>query len=143
MPSHLQESGILGPINLRIEEAFVALLTEDPLLTGLPVVAASDRENTVPPLHCFVYCDIATPQLPTGPLYKANVAIALVTNIDDHDTATRKYWWGRILEIISRSPQEFEANDATIKGWSIQQQGEISDGQQTGDVARLSVGAVL
>lgn len=138
------ESGVLGPINLRIEEAFVGLLQADPLLAGLTIVAASDREITVPPLHCFVYCDLVVPQLPTGPLHKANVAVALVTNIDDHLTAVRKDWWGKILQAITRRPQEFETPQGDIiKGWVIKAQGEISSGQQTGDVARLTVGAIL
>ncbi len=138
------ESGIVSNVTTRIEEAFVALLTADPLLAGLPIFPGSDRTSVVPSLYCFVYCDIATPLLPTGPLYKANVAITLVTNIDDHSHALRKSWWAKVLQAISRDEQSFTTLDgAVINGWFIKVQGEVSDDQQTGDVARLSVGATL
>jgi hypothetical protein len=137
------ESAIFGPINLQIEEAFVALLSNDPLLVGLEIVAASDREITVPPLHCFVYCDTAVPQTAVGFAYKVNVSIVLVTNIDDHSTALRKEWWGKVLQVISRLDQQFEFGNVRIVGWALLQQGETSDGQQTGDILRFSAGALL
>ncbi|EIQ01051.1 hypothetical protein OpiT1DRAFT_05615 [Opitutaceae bacterium TAV1] len=134
---------VSGPINLRIEEAFVALLRthgplEDP--DRIAIVAASDRDATVPPMHVFVYCDTATPRLPTGPIYIANVAVALVTDMDDQNTAIRKEWFGHVLQALSRCPQAFENEGVALKGWSIVTQGETSAGRQTADVARLSVG---
>lgn len=135
---------LVGP-NLEIERAFVALLKAAPDLADLTIVAASDREAEVPPLHCFVICDEAVPQLPTGPIYKANVAVTLVTNIDDHTTALRTDWWSKVLKVVGKAPefQEFDSGNAIIKGWVVKVVGEVSSGQQTGDVARLSVGVIL
>lgn len=141
-----QRIPVMGPINLRIEEAFVALLrTHGPLSDPeeIDIVAASNRDVLVRPLHIFVYCDTATPQLPTGPLYLANVSVAMVTDMDEQNNEQRKVWFGNVLQALSRTPQGFEHQDVDLKGWSILTQGETSAGRQTADVARLSVGVVM
>lgn len=136
---------IAYPPNLQLERALVSLLKDEPDLADLAIVPASDRSVLVPPLHCFVYCDTCDPQLPSGPIYKANVAVTLVTNIDEHTTEERQAWWTKVMAALRRDPpeQEFDREGITVKGWSIKVVGEISQGQQTGDVARLTVGLII
>lgn len=123
----------------------MAMLKAAPGLETFDIVAASNRDALVPPLHCFVVCDTPEPQLPTGPIYKASLAITLVSNIDETPDEDRQLWWNLILPVVGRDPrnQEFCHGDTIIKGWAVKAIGEVSSGQQTGDTARLSVGVIV
>jgi len=128
---------------LAIERAFVELLQRDPAFSALTIVAASDRDVRVPPLHCFVVCDRVTPLLPTGIIFTANVAVTVVTNMDDHTNPQRVQWADLLAQALSRQPLEYDSAHAHLKGWNITSVGEVSDGQQTGDAIRMTVGAAI
>lgn len=129
----------------RIEEAFVALLRSDSALDGLDIVAASNRNATVYPLHCFVVCTEAVPQ--PAPYYLAQVAVGVVTNIDDQDHAERRKWVEAVVSALTR----VETYDHTVQegdpqpylqlqGWVLRASRETSSGQQTGDLIPMTVG---
>lgn len=136
-----------GPISipptLRIEELFVGLLAQDKALAELPLVEASDRDNLVPPLHCFVYCSNASPVLSFGQNYRADVTVAVVSNIDDQQHAVRKEWFTKVLRALSVREPPYEEADAKLLHWRITNIGEASESQQTADVVTLSVAATI
>ena len=158
MPS--PEYQIAYSITLRVEEAFVAFLrtvATDPDGSGplagidlnlVDVVCASNREVTVGPLHVFVLCNSVTPLLPSGPIYKADVRVVVVTNIDDQTHAIRRALTEKVLSKLTSvtSYEHFvQVGDApevglSLKGWSILEMKDISTDQQTADALVLTVG---
>jgi len=129
----------------RIEEAFVALLREDPALSGIDIVAASNRDATVYPLHVFVLCKSAVPQ--PAPYYLAEVVIAVVTNIDDQDHAERRRWAESVISLLTSIEtydhvvQEGDPEPyLSLEGWFIRPLAEASADQQTGDLIPLTAG---
>ena len=138
-----------GPITteprLRIEELFVGILSADTALTGLSIVAGSDRDALVPPLHCFVLCKEAEPLLSVGQNYYASVVIVIADNIDDGTHAERKAWAKLVLRCLTRQEPGLagHAADARLLGWSIERISETSAGQNTGDRIDLRVAAYV
>ena len=138
-----------GPVSLdpkmRIEEVLVEYLLAAGTLTGLSVVAASDRSALVQAPYCFVACMQAVPLLTFGHNYKAEAQIVLATNISDTTHASRKSWLEKINAALTRQQEPFEtaatAKDAILIAWPIVGFTETSDGQETGDVIRLVVAA--
>lgn len=136
-----------GPITteprLRIEELFVALLTADPALADLPIVAGSDRDAQVPPLHCFVLCKVAQPVMNVGQNYRAEVVIVVASNIDDNTHTERKAYAKAVLACLTRQEPGAATGfyDAHLLGWKIEGIQEVSDGQNAGDRIDLKVGA--
>lgn len=128
-----------GPITteprLRIEELFVALLEADTDLAELDIVAGSDRDALVPPLHCFVLCREAQPVLSVGQNYYADVVIVVANNIDDDTHADRKEWARKVLRALTRREPGTAhlAGDARLLGWQIERISETSAGQNVGD----------
>jgi hypothetical protein len=132
---------ISTPPTLRIEELFVALLTADETLADLPVVAGSDRDALVPPLHCFVFCSEARPLLSVGQHYWADVLIIVASNIDDNVHADRKAWATKVLAALTRREPGYTAFDSQLIHWRVEAVTEVSEGQNTGDAIKLLVAA--
>jgi hypothetical protein len=136
-----------GPITteprLRIEELLVALLQADPALADLPIVAGSNRDAQVPPLHCFVLCREAAPVMNVGQNYRADVVVVVASNIDDNVHAERKAFAKAVLKCLTRQdPTRVPPfHDAAILGWAVKRILEVSDGQNTGDRIELMVAA--
>ena len=128
---------------LRIEELFVALLEVDPALADLDIVAGSDRDALVAPLHCFVLCREANPVLQVGQNYRAAVSIVIANNIDDGTHAQRKEWTKRVLARLTLSDPGVAGveDDARLLGWGIEKISEVSAGQNIGDRIDLWVAA--
>lgn len=121
---------------LRVEEVFVSLLKRDPSVT-VDVVAASNREVQVSPLHCFVLCKSIEPVLSLGQNYWADVLIGVVSNMDDQSHAERKALSGVILAALTRTEPPYTTHDAEIIHWSIRSIQEVSEDQQVADVIHL------
>lgn len=132
---------ISTPPNLRIEELFVAHLRDDPRLADLPIVAGSNRDSLVPPLHCFVFCSEARPVLSVGQNYRADVAIVVASNIDDNVHVERKAWTTKVLDALTRKEPGYHERDARLLHWSIVSITEASSGQTAGDRIDLRVAA--
>lgn len=138
-----------GPITteprLRIEELFVALLTADADLAAVPIVAGSNRDALVPPLHCFVLCREARPVLSVGQNYYADVTIVVASNIDDNVHAERKALARLVLRALTRREPGTAhlAGDARLLGWQIDRISETSAGQNAGDRIDLSAAAYV
>lgn len=138
-----------GPISteprLRIEELFVALLTADTDLASVPIVAGSNRDALVPPLHCFVLCREARPVLSVGQNYYADVTIVVASNIDDNVHTERKALARLVLRALTRQEPGAAgaAADARLLGWEITKISETSSGQNTGDRIDLTAAAYV
>jgi hypothetical protein len=136
-----------GPITteprLRIEELFVALLQADSALVALTIVAGSNRDAVVPPLHCFVLCRELTPVLSVGQNYRADVSIVVASNIDDNQHSERKNFAKLVLACLTRQEpgRAGSAYDAQLLHWRIASITEFSEGQNTGDRIDLQVAA--
>jgi hypothetical protein len=138
-----------GPISteprLRIEELFVALLSADADLAAVPIVAGSNRDALVPPLHCFVLCREARPVLSVGQNYYADVTIVVASNIDDNVHTERKALARLVLRALTRREPGAAGitADARLLGWEIAKISETSSGQNTGDRIDLTVAAYV
>lgn len=136
-----------GPITteprLRVEELFAALLQADSALSALTIVAGSNRDSVVPPLHCFVLCREIRPVLSVGQNYRADVSIVVASNIDDNDHADRKNFAKLVLACLTREEPGMAGNayDARLLHWRIDSITEVSSGQNTGDRIDLTVTA--
>jgi hypothetical protein len=127
--------------HLAIERAFVAMLLEAPeLSTGIDIVAASDRDSRVGPLHAFALCTEFVPIVPAGSPGIATVAIGLVTDMDDHGETVRADWLGRITRALSGRTFYVGAT-AILQGWSVKSVKDESQGRKVLDVVALRVGA--
>ena len=131
---------------LAIEQAFVALLRGSTDLgdtEAIDIVAASDRDALVGPLHCFVLCTEFLPLIACNPNGKATVAIALVTDLDDHGSEARQLWLERIVSALTTATQP--APDAEtgcqLTDWSIASMKDQSEGRKVMDVISLRVAA--
>ncbi len=136
-----QDGPISFPPTRTIEDCLVALLQADPALAGLTIVAGSDRDAAVPPLHCFVLCPTVTPVLSVGQNYFADVVIVVASNIDDNVDAERKEWFSRVLTALTRTEPGYAIRHARLLHWSIDSIRETSAGQNTGDRLDLRVAA--
>ena len=130
--------------NLAIEQAFVALLLGSADLgSGIDIVAASDRDALVGPLHCFVLCTEFIPAIACNPNGKATVAVALVTDLDDHGSTVRQLWLERIVTALTTAAQP--APDALtgcqLTNWAITSMKDQSEGRKVMDVISLRVAA--
>lgn len=134
------DAPISTPPGHRIEECFVTMLHADPALAGLPVVAGSNRDARVPPLHCFVLCSRVAPVLSVGQNYYADVAIVVAGNIDETPHAERREWATKVNDALTRVAPPFAVqDDACLVHWSIQQMTEVSSSQNVGDRIDLRV----
>lgn len=138
-----------GPITTeprgRIEELFVALFEADTALVDLDIVAGSNRDALVAPLHCFVLCTMAAPVLSVGQNYRAKVTVVVASNIDDNTHTERKAYAKLVLACLTRREPGTAgaAFDARLLGWSIDSITEVSVGQNAGDRIDLSVAAYV
>lgn len=129
---------------LAIERAFVALLLADPALAaGIDIVAASDRDVLVGPLHAFVLCTDFTPVTRGTPNGNATVAIGLVTDMDDHGEAVRQDWRDRVLTALTAAPQPAPdyLTGCKLIAWSLGAMKEDSNDRKVMDVVPLRVAA--
>lgn len=117
---------------------FVKYLRADPTLRDLPIVAGSNRDALVPPLHCYVLCRSATPAMTWGQNYRADVAIVVASNIDDNDHADRKRFATLVLRSLTRREPPYVALHGVLSGWPIVSITEVSEGQQAGDMITLA-----
>ena len=141
-----EDGPISIPPHLRVEEYFVSLLTADTTLTGLDIVAGSNRDALVPPLHCFVLCRNVEPLLSVGQNYFADVIIGIAGNIDDTNHTVRKSWTTLVLAALTRcEPGNYvdapTGTNIRVLGWSVKSIEEASEGQNIGDLVRLRVAA--
>lgn len=139
-------STITADPKLAIERAFVALLQAHPELSaGIDIVAASDRDSVVGPLHVFVLCTEWAPALRLNPNGRATVALGLVTDMDDHSDAVRRDWLGRVLRVLTGTPQP--APDylvgALLLDWAMGTTKEESQDRKVMDVIPLRVAACV
>lgn len=138
-----------GPITTeprrRIEDLFVALLEADTALADLDIVAASNRDALVAPLHCFVACRSVAPVLSVGQNYRAAVTIVVASNIDDNQDTERKAYAKAVLACLTRQEPGRTGNaaDARLLGWSIDEITQVDAGQNTGDRFDLTVAAYV
>ncbi len=134
------------PPTLRVEELFVSLLEGDSTLDDLDIVAGSNRDAQVPPLHAFVLCKEVVPVLSVGQNYYCDVVICVASNIDDNQHTERKAWFNAVLAALTRfEPGKFiddaTGTNARLLGWSIKSITETSEGQNTGDLVQLRAAA--
>lgn len=141
----MSEHFVLSSPSLAVEKAVVALLRSLPELSSseqIDIVAASDRDVVVGPLHVFVLCTELVPVAPANPNSASTVAIALVTDMDDHGQSERQRWLGYVHAALTREHvTTFTHGTTDLKGWSIQSQRETSQDRKTMDVLTLRVGA--
>lgn len=134
-------------VHLRVEEAWVAFLRADSALAGLTIVAAGNRDAVVDTPYVFVLCPQATPKMPTGPYYLADVTIAIVTNIDDQTHAQRRALTEKVMSSATRATEYdhfVQAGDEhpylSLEGWVLRSPRETSSGQQAADMIPITCG---
>jgi len=138
-----------GPITTeprrRVEDLFVAMLAADTALEDLDIVAASNRDALVAPLHCFVLCRSAAPVLSVGQNYRCAVTIVVASNIDDNQDDERKAYAKAVLACLTRREPGLAGAeaDARLLGWSIDDITQTDAGQTTGDRFDLTVAAYV
>jgi hypothetical protein len=132
------DSTVSTPPTLQCEEMFVKYLRSDPKLLDLPIVAASNRDALVPPLHCYVLCRCATPVMNWGQNYRSDVIIMVASNIDDNDHRDRKRWLTLVLQRLTHREPPFVTLGGVLLGWPILNISEVSEGQQAGDMISLA-----
>lgn len=125
----------------RIEELFVEMFQADSSLDAYTIVAGSDRDAVVPPLHAFVLCREVTPLMQTGQNYFADVVVGVASNLDDSNHTERKAFTKLVLNALTRTEPSYATADARLLSWAIKQISESSDGQNTGDIIVLRVAA--
>lgn len=138
-----EDAPISTPPGLRVEELFKAMLEADTTLTGLHIVAASNRDALVPPLHCFVFCPQVNPVLSFGQNYRCEVIVAVVSNIDDTNHATRRDWAAKVLKALTKTDQPYSEADAVLQAWPIKELSEASTDQQAADIITLTAIAAI
>jgi hypothetical protein len=136
-----------GPISTdprrRVEDLFVALLEADSALADVDIVAASDRDAVVAPLHCFVLCRELVPVLSVGQNYRGPVTIVVASNIDDNTDTERQAFTKAVLACLTRQEpgRAGHAADARLIHWKIDSLTQVDSGQATGDRIDLTVAA--
>lgn len=133
-----------------VERAIIAFLRQvDPTiddvdLSGLDLAAASDRSAEVGPMHGFVFCRDLAHQ--AGGLYRAEIAVTLVTNIEDESNRERAAWRTKLGTRLhaAKSYRNFVEDHTGVQchGWQVTGPNEISEpgGISTGDVWVLLAG---
>lgn len=124
---------------LRTEQLFVKHLKRHATLATFDVVAASDRDVRVPPVHVFVLCDAAVPIIGQGPHYRCSVSVVFATHIDDTNTSERSTYVEAIREAL-QDHTDWQDEDAKLLGWTVTNVEETSDGDQAGDAFRITAG---
>lgn len=124
---------------LRTEQLFVKHLKRHAKLQDIDIVAASDRDARVAPVHIFAMCTNATPIRGAGPIYRCMLSVVFATHIDDTKTEERGNFVRWITEALN-DRTEWSDEDAKLLGWTITGVEETSDGDEAGDAFRIIAG---
>lgn len=129
------------------ERAIVAFLKEpdsETDLVGVDIEAASNREARVGPTHIFVMCRELKHQ--GHGVYVADIAVTLVTNIDDTSNVERRVLRAKLAKRLSAEKEwrNFVDTDNWVRchGWFVGGPNEVVEegNDAVGDVFSLAVG---
>jgi hypothetical protein len=129
------------------ERAIVSFLKEPDSandLTGVDIECGSNRDARVGPTHIFALCRELRHN--GSGVYVADVAVTLVTNIDDTSNEERRRLRDRVNGRLNKPTEDrsFVDTDTWMRchGWFVTGPTEVSEGSNDaiGDVFALTVG---